>query len=173
MEHTATSKPRPLVLGVALSVIFVSLLGAVAISGLLPGADPEKNDASAPNLARELTIPERESDCASCGTVQAVRVFEVKGSVDGLRTGARGAGGALIGNQPGGARENTPPTVRGADAGALAGNQIEKNVQKRVSYRVTVRMDDGSFRTVSQSTAPNVAVGDRVRIANGALVGRS
>ena len=53
------------------------------------------------------------------------------------------------------------------------GNEIEKNVQKRLSYRVTVRMDDGSIRTVSQPAAPTAAVGDRVRIANGTLVAGS
>jgi outer membrane lipoprotein SlyB len=65
------------------------------------------------------------------------------------------------------------PTIPGDAGVTLAGSLMEKNnVPKRVSYRVTVRMDDGSFRTVSQATAPAVAVGDRVRIANGALAAR-
>jgi hypothetical protein len=38
-------------------------------------------------------------------------------------------------------------------------------------YRVTVRMDDGSFRTVSQSAVPAFAVGDKVRVMQGALHG--
>jgi hypothetical protein len=38
-------------------------------------------------------------------------------------------------------------------------------------YRVTVRMDDGSFRTVSQSALPAFAVGDKVRVMQGALHG--
>jgi outer membrane lipoprotein SlyB len=151
LDNTATGKPRPLVLGAAVSVIIVSLLGAVAISGLLSGAHSEKSEASAPKnrMTSELTIPLRDSDsvCASCGTVEAVRVVEVRG--------------------------NIAPTILGAAGGALDGSEIEKNVQKRVSYRVTVRMDDGSFRTVSQPTVPSVAVGDRVRIANGALAARS
>ena len=81
--------------------------------------------------------------------------------------------GAVIGNQIGRGHGNTAMTLLGAAGGALAGNEIEKNVKKHYSYRVTVRMDDGSFRTVSQSTAPAVEVGRRVRIANGALVARS
>lgn len=39
----------------------------------------------------------------------------------------------------------------------------------RTSYRVTVRMTDGSYRTLAQSTPPTVGVGDRVRIADGAV----
>jgi hypothetical protein len=41
---------------------------------------------------------------------------------------------------------------------------------KRPVYRITVRMDDGSFRTLSQATPPSVAVGETVRITDGAVV---
>jgi outer membrane lipoprotein SlyB len=60
-------------------------------------------------------------------------------------------------------------TVLGAAGGAYAGHQIEKNVNKRLVYRVTVRMDDGSFRTLSQAAPPAFAVGDKVRVVQGAL----
>ncbi len=40
----------------------------------------------------------------------------------------------------------------------------------RTSYRVTVRMADGSYRTLAQPDPPSVGVGDRVRIAEGAVV---
>ncbi len=40
----------------------------------------------------------------------------------------------------------------------------------RTSYRITVRMTDGSYRTLAQPTPPNVGVGDRVRIADGAVI---
>jgi hypothetical protein len=41
---------------------------------------------------------------------------------------------------------------------------------KRTVYRITVRMDDGSFRTLSQVLPPSVAVGETVRITDGAVV---
>ncbi len=34
-------------------------------------------------------------------------------------------------------------------------------------------MDDGSLRTLSQPSAPAVAVGERVRVVDGAIVARS
>jgi hypothetical protein len=43
---------------------------------------------------------------------------------------------------------------------------------KRTVYRVTVRMDDGSYRTLSQAGPPAVAVGEAVRITDGAVVRR-
>jgi outer membrane lipoprotein SlyB len=61
-------------------------------------------------------------------------------------------------------------TLLGAAGGALAGNEIEKNVKKRYSYRVKVRMDDGTYRAVSQISAPAVEVGERVRVVDGTVV---
>jgi outer membrane lipoprotein SlyB len=64
-------------------------------------------------------------------------------------------------------------TVIGGAGGAFAGHSIEKNINRRTVYRVTVRMDDGSFRTVSQSHEPAVVIGSKVRVANGSLVALS
>jgi len=36
-------------------------------------------------------------------------------------------------------------------------------------YRVVVRLDDGTTRTVSQPSAPAFAVGERVRVQGNAL----
>jgi len=63
--------------------------------------------------------------------------------------------------------------VIGAAGGAFAGNEIEKNIKKRHVYRVTVRMEDGSYRTLSQAEPPAVGVGTRVRIQDGTLIARS
>ena len=72
--------------------------------------------------------------------------------------------------------ESEPPisaTIAGAGGGAYAGHQIEKNVKKHTVHRVTLRMDDGSLRTVSQREAPVYAVGDRVRVSNGRITERA
>lgn len=55
--------------------------------------------------------------------------------------------------------------VRGDGAG-----EAQRPAGVRTSYRVTVRMVDGSYRTLAQATPPTVGVGDRVRIAAGAVV---
>jgi hypothetical protein len=57
--------------------------------------------------------------------------------------------------------------VRGDSAGA---GEAQRPAGARTSYRVTVRMLDGSYRTLAQPTPPSVGVGDRVRIAAGAVV---
>ena len=183
MESPGFKKTHPLMLGAAASVMLVSLLGAAAIGGLLPNARSDKNAlpvqksaAVAAGVQRPApgpTLADRSGTCASCGTVEAIRAVELKGDASGLGAVAGGVTGAVVGNQIGRGHGNTAMTILGAAGGALAGNEIEKNVKKRYSYRVTVRMDDGTFRTVSQSSSPAVTVGERVRIANGVVVARS
>ncbi len=181
MEATSFKKTHPLVLGAAASVMVVSLVGAAAIGGLLPSARSDKADppaqksAPAADSARHVVprLAARDSACASCGTVESIRTVELKGNATGLGAVAGGVTGAVVGNQIGRGNGNTAMTILGAAGGALAGNEIEKNVKKHYSYRVTVRMADGSFRTVSQSSAPAVAVGERVRVVNGAVIARS
>ncbi len=57
-------------------------------------------------------------------------------------------------------------TVVGAGAGAYAGHELEKNMNKQVNYEVHVRMDDNSVR-VFHMQEPAVAVGQRVKIRDG------
>jgi outer membrane lipoprotein SlyB len=179
MESIAIRKTHPLVLGAAASVMVVSLVGAAAIGGLLPNAHSGKADAPAPTQAsvavaspRLETAPRlaaRDSACASCGTVASIHAVALRGDATGLGVVAGGLTGAVVGNQMGRGNGNTAMTILGAAGGAFAGNEIEKNVKKHYSYRVTVRMDDGSFRTISQPNSPAIAVGERVRVLNGTV----
>ena len=181
MESIGFKKTHPLVLGAAASVMVVSLVGAAAIGGLLPNARSDKTDTTAQRSARAADNAHRgvsklaahTSACASCGTVESIRAVELKGDATGLGAVAGGVTGAVVGNQMGRGNGNTAMTILAAAGGALAGNEIEKNVKKHYSYRVTVRMEDGSFRTVSQPSAPAVAVGERVRVVDGTVIARS
>jgi hypothetical protein len=55
-------------------------------------------------------------------------------------------------------------------ADAQSGGEGQKPAGARTSYRVTVRMTDGSYRTLAQPTPPAVGIGDRVRVADGTVV---
>ena len=54
--------------------------------------------------------------------------------------------------------------IAGVGVGAVAGNEVEKNVKKTSYYAITVKLDSGGTRTVSQSAKPGLREGDRVRI---------
>ena len=174
-------KTHPLMLAAAASVIVVSLVGAAAIGGLLPNAHSEKTDMAVPKIPPVPASPRSAlpklaayaNECTTCGTVSAIHTVVLRGEATGLGAVAGGLTGAVVGNQMGRGNGNTAMTLLGAAGGALAGNEIERNVKKHYSYRVTVRMDDGSYRTVSQSSPPAVAVGARVRIVDGNVVAHS
>jgi len=181
MDSTSFRRTHPLVLGAAASVMVVSLVGAAAIGGLLPNARSDRTDVAAPKSAPVAEnarhaaprLAAHDSACASCGTVESIHAVELKGNATGLGAVAGGVTGAVVGNQMGRGNGNTAMTLLGAAGGALAGNEIEKNVKKRYSYRVKVRMDDGTYRAVSQIGAPAVNVGERVRVVDGTVIALS
>jgi outer membrane lipoprotein SlyB len=92
--------------------------------------------------------------CDNCGTVEGVRSYQVKGEGSGLGAVAGGVVGGVIGNQIGGGNGKKAMTVVGAIGGGMAGHEIEKRSKSYTMYEVRVKMDDGSTRTVNQSSAP-------------------
>jgi len=116
-----------------------------------------------------------ESVCRSCGVVESIRFVQKKGEGSGLGAVAGGVLGGVLGHQLGSGRGNTVATIAGAGAGAYAGHQVERNVKKKSYYAVTLRMDDGEHRTITQGSRPPFHDGDRVKIVDGkrlALVAR-
>lgn len=51
-----------------------------------------------------------------------------------------------------------------------SGAEGQKAASTRPSYRVTIKMADGSYRTLAQPTPPVVGIGDRVRVADGIVI---
>lgn len=175
--ETPPAKPRrlhPLLTAAAVSLTVFSLLGIGAITGIIPTASSQQGErAEAAAKAEEGGKPapgkaaSAKSTCANCGVVETVRTVQLEGNASGIGAVAGGVTGALVGNQFGRGGGNTAMTLIGAAGGAYAGNSIEKNMNRQTAYRITVRMDDGAFRTISQSHVPSVAAGDKVKVVNG------
>jgi outer membrane lipoprotein SlyB len=53
-------------------------------------------------------------------------------------------------------------TAVGVVGGGIAGHEIEKRARATTAYQVKVRMQDGTLRTITQSSAP--AVGQKVSV---------
>jgi len=109
--------------------------------------------------------------CATCGVVESVTAVTHKGEGSGIGAVAGGVLGGVVGHQIGGGKGRDAMTVLGAIGGGLAGNEIEKRQRATTDYRVTVRMADGSQRTVTQAHAPAVGQavqvdGDRLTVVN-------
>ncbi len=127
-------------------------------------AAPTPSPAAAPGAA--TTAPA----CSNCGIVEAIRITEKAGEGSVLGMIAGGVLGGLLGHQVGQGSGNTAATIVGAAGGAYAGNQVEKkNMKKALQYEVSVRMDDGSLRTVTYDAEPGFRSGDKVRFIDGRL----
>ncbi len=108
------------------------------------------------------------------GVVQSIDLVRqgstgIGGSGIGIGTIAGAVVGGIVGNQVGSGRGNTAATVVGAAGGAYAGHELEKRSQQQQpdAYKFTIRMENGSYQTLMQSTNAGIRVGDRVQIDNG------
>ena len=126
-------------------------------------AAPERYEP-APQAAAEPVRPAPAPVCRDCGVIESIRELKQQGEGSGVGAVAGGVAGAVLGNQVGGGRGRDLATVVGAVGGAVAGHQIEKRVRTNSTYQITVRMDDGSIRTFTESAAPAWRTGERGRI---------
>lgn len=107
------------------------------------------------------------------GVVQSIELVRVAntgigGSGIGAGTIAGAVVGGIVGNQIGTGGARSSATVLGAAGGAYAGHELEKrNQQTTDAYKITVRMRDGSYQTVTQTSNADIRVGDQVQIQNG------
>jgi len=103
------------------------------------------------------------------GTVESVKEVTTPGDSSGVGAVGGGIAGAVLGNQFGHGTGRSVMTVLGAAGGALAGKEIEKQHNATKRWDVTVRLDDGSYQTLSSPSLPYWHAGDRVRFLDGRL----
>ena len=116
-----------------------------------------------------------DNRCADCGIV--TRINQVaSGRTAPSATGAilGGLVGAVAGHEisdhTGGSKGNQNiAAAAGAVGGALAGNQIQKNVTSD-TFDITVRMDDGRTVVVNQRDLGGIRENTYVRVVNGRVV---
>ena len=154
----AESSSSPIIKIAAVAVIIFSAVGVGMMTGIIPGAGSK-------NAAQEAA-----KECLNCGVIESIKLVELKGEGTGVGAVTGGVLGAVVGKEIGAGRGKTLATVAGAAGGAYAGNEIEKNMKKSTYFRVTVRMNNGSVRTITQKTDPGFKSGDSVKIENGTLV---
>ena len=99
------------------------------------------------------------------GVVDRIEVVRKGDSNNIAGTIIGGIVGGLIGHQIGSGSGNTAATIAGAAGGAYVGNQAQARSRgPNESFRVSVRMDDGSYRTITQDNITDLRTGDRVRV---------
>jgi outer membrane lipoprotein SlyB len=106
---------------------------------------------------------------AGYGTIESIQVTSGEGRTSGAGAIVGGLVGALAGNQVGSGGGRTAATVAGGVGGALIGNRVEqnRNPEGQQMYAISVRLDNGEYRTVVQDSVYDLRSGNRVRIVDG------
>jgi len=134
----------------------------VAVAALSTGCS-----SSTPYYAQS-TDYSSQADISTYGTVDSIRVVRVDPATSGAGAVAGGLLGALAGSQIGSGAGKTAATAAGAIGGAVIGNRVEENRNApRDVYQISVRMDNGDYRTINQDSAYDLRAGTRVRVVDG------
>jgi outer membrane lipoprotein SlyB len=110
----------------------------------------------------------RQEQTVRMGVVESVRQVTIERSDSGVGTLAGGAIGGVAGsNVGGGNRGSAVGTILGAIAGGIAGKAIEENAAKKPGLEITVKLDNGELRAVTQDADESFRPGERVRLLSG------
>lgn len=104
------------------------------------------------------------------GVVQNIETIRAQSQTSGGGAIVGGVVGGLLGHQVDHGAKKDFATGVGVVAGALIGNEIEKNNRgMRDIYRVTVQVERGGLRSFDYASLNDLRIGDRVRIENNQL----
>ena len=98
------------------------------------------------------------------GTVESVRNVTIVNPESGVGTVSGAALGGLAGSQVGSGSGSAAVGIIGAVAGGLLGNRIENQANQKPGFEITVRLDDGELRAVTQLADEMFRPGERVRL---------
>jgi outer membrane lipoprotein SlyB len=148
-------------------IVATLIAGSLAMSGCASNSS-SPNVYTASQAQREQTVRMGTID-----SVRAVRISSNNGQPSGLGAVGGGALGALAGSSIGGGRGSVATGIIGGIGGAVAGNAVENRVAMRDGVEITVRLDNGDMRAITQTTSGEIfRAGDRVRLLSSGGVTR-
>ncbi|HEY2021370.1 hypothetical protein [Paraburkholderia sp.] len=148
-------------------IVATLIAGSLALSGCaVNSSSPDVFTAS--QAQREQTVRMGTVD-----SVRAVRISSNNGQPSGVGALGGAALGALAGSTIGGGRGSVATGIVGGIGGGVAGNAVENRVAMRDGLEITVRLDNGDMRAITQTTTGEVfRAGDRVRLLSSGGVTR-
>jgi len=144
----------------------MAMAGVIAASAVLSGC------ASTSSGSVYSGGQARQEQTVRMGVVESVRQVIIEGTKRGVGTVAGGVVGGVAGSNVGGGKGSTIGTILGAVAGGLAGKAIEEGVSKKQGLEITVKLDNGEMRAITQDADENFRPGERVRLLSGGGVTR-
>jgi outer membrane lipoprotein SlyB len=110
----------------------------------------------------------RQSQDVQLGTVISTRAVTINTTTNTSQTAGTGIGallGGLAGNQVGNGTGKTIATVLGALGGGMAGNAVEHQISNQSGIEITVKLDNGQLKAISQAVdGETFRAGDRVQV---------
>ncbi len=144
---------------------------ALAMTAVLAGcASPGFQQQGQAYPTQQSYPSSSQSYSAMYGVVDSIQVVQGNSNTGpGLGTVAGAVVGGLLGNQVGGGGGRAAATVAGAVGGGLVGNNLENRNRSAGPgvYQIGVRLDNGTYQTVTQDSAADLGIGNRVRIDGG------
>ena len=154
--------------GLASAPILALALSMPVLGGLVLGgcASPSSSGGvySPGQTQREQTV--------RMAVVEGVRQVTIEKAPSGVGAVAGGVVGGVAGSSVGGGKGSTIASVLGAVAGGLAGQAIEGGVGRKAGLEITVKLDNGELRAITQEADEQFKPGDRVRLLSGTGVTR-
>ena len=114
----------------------------------------------------------RQEQTVRLGVVESVRQVTIEGSRSPVGTIAGGAVGGIAGANVGGGRGSTVGSILGAVAGGVAGSVLEERATRKDGLEITVRLENGELRAITQEADEVFKPGERVRLLSGGGVTR-
>jgi outer membrane lipoprotein SlyB len=140
-------------------VLASMVVGTLAMSGCA------YNSSSADVYTSSQAQREETVRFGTVDSVRGVKISTNNGQPSGLGAIGGGALGAVAGSRIGGGTGAIVTGIIGGIAGAVAGNAVENGVAMRDGLEITVRLDNGDIRAITQtSTGEIFQAGDRVRL---------
>lgn len=98
------------------------------------------------------------------GVVESVRNVTIANPESGVGTMSGAALGGLAGAQAGSGNGQAAMGIIGALAGGILGQRVENQANNRPGFEITVRLDSGELRAVTQLADEMFRPGERVRL---------
>jgi outer membrane lipoprotein SlyB len=150
------------------TLIRFSGVAIVAAASLVAGCSTQSNSSSiySPGQAqREQTL--------RFGVVESVREVMIQHDQTGVGTIAGGAlGGVAAGSTIGSGSGSVAAGILGAVLGGIAGSATENRINQRRGLEITVRLDNGEMRAITQDADEAFRPGERVRLLSSGGVTR-
>ena len=149
------------------------LVGAMMIAGSVVMTGCAYNSSSADVYTASQAQREETVRLGTVDSVRAVKISTNNGQPSGLGAIGGGALGAVAGSTIGGGTGSILTGIVGGLVGAVAGNAVENGTAVRDGVEITVRLDNGDLRAITQSATGEIfRAGERVRLLSSGGVTR-